>query len=416
MIIWLVNPFDPLPGDPEQEGRYATLARLLAAKGHKVTWWTSTFSHRFKRPVDQQAITTACGAIGIEVRFLCAPAYHRNIGIRRLWNHWLLSEHFHKTARDESALPDVLVASMPPPMLLRQAVRFAKRCGAKTIVDIQDLWPETFHRLGPKPLRPFLQLVLLPWQKAACNTYKAADALVGVADAYISRAIDLAGPKKVTSCIPLGIDLTDFDNAAAKGVCSEFTKPDDELWFVYAGSLNLSYDCLTLTRAFAKISKALNKPARLFITSRGELHTEVEKIIQQERLGNITLTGFLDFPRWAYLLSQCDVGFNASFPQAMIYLPNKIFYYFAAGAAVLNTIPGQCSRIIRAGNCGLDYEAGDVNSCAKAIERIVSNQELLITMQRNARNLAEARYDRKLLYSQYIDFIEHLGVKSPPTP
>ncbi|NJL26914.1 MAG: excinuclease ABC subunit C [Thermoanaerobaculia bacterium] len=45
--------------------------------------------------------------------------------------------------------------------------------------------------------------------------------------------------------------------------------------------------------------------------------------------------GFMDFPQWAYMVSQADIGFNASFPQAMIFLPNKIFYYLAAGGYVV---------------------------------------------------------------------------------
>jgi glycosyltransferase involved in cell wall biosynthesis len=408
MIIWLVNPFDPLPGDPEQEGRYATLTRLLKAKHYDVVWWTSSFSHRFKRPVDQEAINAECRAVGIEVRFLPGPRYYRNVGVRRLWNHWLLSANFRKIAETESTRPDVIIASMPPPMLLSQAVRFARRCGAKAIVDIQDLWPETFYRLGPKVLRPLLSTALLPWQKAARDSYRAADAFVGVADTYVDRAVNLGGPKKITACIPLGIDLATFDAAVAEGVCDEFTKPPEELWFVYAGSLNLSYDCLTLVHALARTQKTLSQPIRLFITSRGELRGEIEKIIRRERVKNVTLTGFLDFPRWAYLLSQCDVGFNSSFPDAMIYLPNKILYYFAAGLAVLNTIGGQCSRIINKGNCGLDYQAGRVDSCAEAIEQVIRKRQELLAMRQNARRLAETRYDRKLLYGQYINLIERL--------
>jgi glycosyltransferase involved in cell wall biosynthesis len=404
-----VNPFDPLPGDPEQEGRYATLSKLLTDRGHKVVWWTSRFSHRFKRPVDQQAITAECQRIGIEVRFLSTPAYYRNVGIKRLWNHWLLSTSFRKKAEIESSRPDVVVASMPPPMLLSQAVRLAKECNAKAIVDVQDLWPETFYRLGPKLVRPLLSAALLPWHKAALSAYKAADVLVGVADAYVNRAVSLAGPEKITACIPLGIDLGPFDAAAAKGVCDEFTKPAAELWFVYAGSLNLSYDCLTVVRGFARAQKALDIPTRLFVTSRGELRKEAERVIATEGLENVTLTGFMDFPRWAYLLTQCDVGFNSSSPEAMIYLPNKIFYYFAAGLAVLNTIGGECSQIVRDGNCGLDYQAGNVDSCVTAIEQVVDNREKLTAMQQGSRFLAETRYDRRLLYSQYVHLIERLG-------
>jgi len=412
MVIWLINPFDPLPGDPEQEGRYATLARLLVSGGHEVTWWTSSFSHRFKRPVDRQAITAACKAIGIGVRFLTVGPYRRNVGAGRLWNHYLLAGRFGKAARMESSAPNIVLASVPPPMLARQAAIFAAECGAKMIVDVQDLWPETFCRLGPGVLRPLLPAVFWLWHRAARHAYKSAEAVVGVADAYVDRAVELGGPKTITGTIPLGIDLAAFDIAAADGRCEQFTKPAEEIWFAYTGSLNRSYDCLTLVRAFAKIHQTLPARARLFITGRGELRDKLEEIIRQQSLTNVTLTGFLDFNRWAYLLSQCDAGFNASFPEAKIYLPNKIFYYLAGSVAVLNTIGGQCSRIVHEGHCGLDYKAGDVDSCAQAMEQTAGNRKELATLQLNSRRLAETRYDRRLLYRQYVSLIEQVAQNS----
>jgi len=407
MIIWLVNPFDPLPGDPEQEGRYATLARLLVDKGHTVTWWTSSFSHRFKRPVDQEAITATCKSIGINLRFLSVPPYYHNVGLSRLWNHYLLANRFRKAARAEPHRPDVVLASAPPPTLARQAAEIGKEYSSKVVIDVQDLWPETFYRAVPNFLRPLLSIALEPWHKAARDAYRAADAIVGVADAYVKRAIELSGPKKITATIPLGINLDQF-NAAAQGYYEELTKPAGEIWLAYTGSLNRSYDCLTLVHAFAGIHKTLNMRTRLFITGRGELRQKLERIIHKEHLTNVTLTGFLEFNRWVYLLNQCDVGFNASFPEAMIYMPNKIFYYFAASLAVLNTIPGQCSQIIREGRCGLDYKAGDVDSCAEVIEQVVNNREELTTMQAGSRRLAQTCYDRKVLYPQYVSLIEQV--------
>jgi len=308
--------------------------------------------------------------------------------------------------------PNILLASAPPPMLARQAAMFAKQCKAKVIVDVQDLWPETFYRAVPGPLRLLFPVVLALWHKAARNAYKAADAIVGVADAYVERAVELGGPKTATSTIPLGIDLSAFDIAVAQGRCKQFTKPPGEIWLAYTGSLSRSYDCLTVVHAFARIHKTLNVATRLFITGRGEFRQKLERLIRKQNLTNVTLTGFLEFNRWAHLLNQCDIGFNASFPEAMIYLPNKIFYYLAAALAVLNTIPGQCSQIVSEGHCGLDYQAGDVDSCAQAIEQIVGNRDELAAIQLNSRRQAETCYDRKVLYPKYVSLIEEVAKNS----
>ncbi len=415
MNIWIVNPFDPLPGDPEQEGRYASLVRLLAAGGHKVTWWTSAFSHRFKRPVDQQALVAACGELGIDAQFIEAPAYARNVSFRRLWNHRVLARRFRRRAALRTDRPDVVVVSVPPPMLAREACRFAKARGAGIVVDCQDLWPETFYRLGPAAARAVKRLAFRPWASAAAQSYRLADAAVGVADGYVQRVIELGGPKKHSATIPLGVDLAAFDAAATAGVCDRFAKPPGQVWLAYTGSLNQSYDPLTIIRAAARLGERAGE-FRLFVTGRGELRAEAEAIVQDEAVENVTLTGFLDFDQWAYLLSQCDAGFNASFASAMIYLPNKIFYYLAAGAAVLNTIPGQCGRIVQEGDCGLNYTAGDVTGCAAAIARVLDDSAATAEMKRQSRHLAETVYDRAVFMPRYVELIERVGAEHPSSP
>ncbi|MEI6126466.1 MAG: glycosyltransferase family 4 protein [Pseudomonadota bacterium] len=419
MRIWLVNPFDPLPGDPEQEGRYATLARMLIHQGHQVVWWTSSFSHRFKRPVDQASLTQACQGMGLQVFFIPSRAYKRNISLSRLWNHRQLAKRFCGAASGEmrSEPPEVVIASAPPPGLALAAMSIAQHYGAARIIDVQDLWPETFYRLVPGCAARLAAGVLRPITKTAEQAYALADTIIGVADAYVAHACKHAATKKKSATVPLGIDLASFDAAVSLGTCTQFTKPAGEIWLAYTGSLSRSYDCLTIVKAASRLSSLSGTRFRFFITGAGELYAAMAQSIKNNHLSNVTLTGFLDFKTWAYLLSQCDAGFNASFPSALIYLPNKIFYYFAAGLAVLNTIPGQCSSIIADGNCGLDYKAGDVESCADAICRAVASPEQLKQMCKGSRYVAESRYDRRILYQKFIDLIEgHTKVKKSGRP
>lgn len=347
-----------------------------------------------------------CNTIGIELQFMQGTPYYHNVGLKRVLNHYQLADFFRKTSRQKPEKPTVVIASTPPPMLTYQSVRFAKEYGAKMIVDTQDLWPEVFYHLVPSLLRPFSPLVFMPWHKMAGQVYKLADAYIGSAKAYIEHAIKLGGAKKITATIPLGLDYHLFDSSVSKGYRKEFTKPEGEVWFIYAGSLTRNHDFLTPIHAFTKIHKTLNIRTKLFIVGRGYLSNKVRQIIQEQKLTNVVQTGFLNLNELAYLLKQCDVGLNPSWPETMIYLPYKLFYYFAAGLAVLNTMPGECSQIINQNQCGLDYTAGDINSCIQAIEEIVSDLGRLHRMQQNSRHLAETVYDRKVLYQQYVDLIE----------
>jgi glycosyltransferase involved in cell wall biosynthesis len=406
--VWIVNPFDPLPGDPEQEGRYAALARTLVDRGHQVTWLTSSFSHRFKQPVDQRQVSAACQAIGITPVFLPAPPYSANVSLTRLNNHRILARSFTTLAARCPQKPDVIVASAPPPNLAQRAIDWAHGIGAKAVVDIQDLWPETFYRLAPKVLQPLAHILLSPMGRAAKAAYATADAIVGVADAYVNRGLELCGCDKLSATIPLGIDLAAFDLAASAGRSDRYTKPTGETWLIYSGSLNRSYDCLTVVRALGRIEKQTQLPLRLFVTGRGELLGKAREIVRRQNLQRVHLAGFMSFNEWAFLLSQCDIGFNASFPEAMIFLPNKVFYYMAAGLAILNTIPGQCSRIISASVAGLDYSAGDTNSAVAAIIQLSSDPAKFSAAKQASRLLAKQQFDRSILMPKYAELLENL--------
>jgi len=407
--VWLVNPFDPLPSGQEPPGRYATLARMLASAGHEVVWWTSSFSHRFHRFLDLPAAQAACRDAGIDVRFLHAPSYRRNVSLWRLWNHFLLGRRFKTEARTCQPHPDVIVASSPPPGLALAAAGIARKCGVRLVVDVQDLWPETFNRVAPPWAKPLLHMATWPVRRAARQAYQAADAIVGVADGYVQRAVELGGPKVWTRTIPLGVDLAAFDAAAEAGRCDRFGKPLGETWLVYAGSLTGSYDCLTILRAAEMLRD--RRGLRFFLAGRGELEEQIRRIIADKRLENVTLTGFLAPPACLYLLRQCDIGINSCLEEAMILLPNKVFHYLAAGLAVLNAIPGQCSRIVGQGHCGLDYRPGDAATCAAAIVELIEDSDELEAMRRAARKLAQDTYDRSRLYRPYVELIENLAAQ-----
>lgn len=71
MRVWIINPFDDIPGEGKPQ-RYWALAATLAAQGHKVIWWSSDWSHRRKarRTSNVQHRTSnvelGAGAIGSE--------------------------------------------------------------------------------------------------------------------------------------------------------------------------------------------------------------------------------------------------------------------------------------------------------------------------------------------------------------
>ncbi|HET6467271.1 MAG TPA: glycosyltransferase family 4 protein [Geminicoccaceae bacterium] len=408
MLVWLVNPFDPLPGEEEQPRRYAYLAAQLRAAGHRVVWWSSSFSHRFKRPVDAAAVQRAAQARDIAVRLIATPPYGRNLSLRRLWNHRVLARRF-QAAAVLADRPDLIVVSSPPLELAATATKLGRDWGVPTVVDVQDQWPDNFDQVVPPALRPLARAGLRPLYRLERAAYRDASAIVGVARGYVERGLAVGGPKQRHAVFHLGIDIGELRQAMARGesrYAARWARRPDEVRFLYSGSFTASYDVLTIVRTAKAVQARHGDRVRFVLTGTGALAAEVEAIVQREALGNVALPGFLDFAEYAYLLSQCDAGFNASFPDTLIYFPNKIFFYLAAGMAVLNTIPGECAELVAGTGCGLGYVAGDTQSCQAAISRLVERPDERRAMQAAARAVAAARFGRDTVYEAFVRFLE----------
>ncbi len=404
-IVWIVNPFDPLPGDPEQPGRYATLARLLAAAGHQVTWWTATWSHRFKREIDTAPIHAACGRLGISPRFIAVPGYHTNVGLARVRSHWAYASGFVREASAERP-PQVIIASNPPLESAAAAVRVKAACGARLIVDVQDIWIDTSRRFLPPVVRWGWRLLFQPWIRANRRAYAGADAVVGVAGSYADEPRRYGRVQYRREVVPLGIDLASFDAAVQKGRCLLGDKPPGEIWAVYSGSLSRNYDVLTVAAAAARVSRQRND-VRFIFSGRGHLEPEVRRIVAGAP--RVDLLGFAPFEDWAATVARCDIGWNAAWPEALVLFPNKVFYYWAAGLAVLNSIPGECAEWVERTGTGLSYRAGDVDDACRALSELVANPSRLAAMRTAARDASIERWDRDRLYQPYIRLIQELS-------
>ncbi len=406
--VWIVNPFDPLPGAPEQPGRYTSLARLLRAAGHDLTWWTATFSHRFKDHLERAPIDEASRREGIDVRWIDAPPYRHNVGLRRLWSHrtWALRMEAEAARRTSVSPPHVVIASNPPPEGAAATARLARRCGAALVVDVQDIWVGNFRQLLPGVVRWAWPALLRPWIRANQESFAVADAVVGVAGAYVDEARRYGRRDVRRAVVPIGIDLSGFDRAAASGRCLLGAKRPGEIWSIYSGSYSRSYDVRTVANVAATIVSRVDH-VRFIFSGTGALESEIRERLAG--LPRIDFLGFAPFEDWAATLRQCDIGWNAIKPEALIWFPNKIFYYWAAGLAVANSIPGECAEWVTRTGTGVNYQNDNVESAVAAFLTLSKDPAHLENAKCASRRAAVERWDRARLYRSYLDLVSELA-------
>jgi glycosyltransferase involved in cell wall biosynthesis len=413
MRVWIINPFDPLPGEPERAGRFAHLAYALSDAGHSVVWWTAEFSHRFKRTVDTGRVRQAGQARGVEIQCISVPSYTRNVSLRRLWSHRAFG-HSVGRAMTQSEPPDVITASAPPLESAEEATRFGADHQIPTVVDILDQWPDTFTRALPRIAQPLRKVGFYPYYRAERSAYERATGIIGVAQGYLNRGLEVGGPKEHTAVLHLGVDLGEFDEAMRKAQARagrRWIKPKNETWVLYGGSLSHSYDFETIFHAARRAREHYGQRVRFIIAGDGDLGPRARTLHEELALDTVSMPGFLPLAEWAELLSQADIGLIATFPQALIYMPYKVHDYLAAGVAILNTLPGECAALVSDNRCGLNYRAGDPDDLFTAIRHVVDHPEERRAMGLAARRLAETTFDRRIISEKYVRFLETVAAR-----
>jgi glycosyltransferase involved in cell wall biosynthesis len=419
LSVWLVNPFDDIPGEGLPPLRYWTLARVLAARGHDVIWWTATWSHRRK------AIRSAPLGIredeGFAVRLVAVRPYEKNVSLARIGSHRDFGKTFERLANESVSSgqlerPDIILASLPPLESPEAAARLAKKLDATFVLDLMDLWPETFDRLLPGP--GFLKRLIAPFilggmLKRRQALVAAADAVSAATKTYADSALRDAPESLPRHVCYVGAYPQEFsspprlmNHVPAAGTDQSASPEPVAIECVYAGTLEAGQDLDVLAGA-ARLLSAAGVKATIHVAGTGAGEASLTRAA--DAIGGscrLQVHGLL--PRQAYvnLLSRCDVGLVCVKPESLVAVPYKACDFAAAGLAIVNSLPGELQRLIDEHAAGVAYTAGDAASLARAITGFAADRSRLNACRQGARRLAAAEFDRERTYPKFADWLE----------
>ena len=431
LSIWLANPFDDIPGEGLQPLRYWSLARMLALRGHRVVWWSMDFSHR--RKVRRDLPEWLSEHENFDMRLVPVRTYSKNVSLARLRSHRDYGRGFERLALEEIAAgslerPDLILASLPPIEAGEAAANLARVLDAAFVVDLMDLWPETFERAlpGPRWLRRMIAPVMLGGMaRRREQMLAAAD---GISSSTTSFAATAAPGRPVHLC-RLGAYVEEFpirrhgdpaeDGGGSEGKTESATRIVPQglgrpIECVYAGSLESGQDLETLVAA-ARLLAQSGTPATLHVAGTGSLQGLLESAaasMPQTASCRILMHGLLDRGGYARLLARCDVGLVLVKPETMVAVPYKACDFAAAGLAIINSLPGEFADLLDLYRAGLPYEAGSAHSLARAIRELATDPRRLAETGRAARRLAERELSREKLYARFADWLESLARRS----
>lgn len=286
---------------------------------------------------------------------------------------------------------DVVYASSPHLLSPVAGWVLSKLLRAQLVVEIRDLWPESFAALNV--IRPDGKLyralrLLERW------VYQRADSIVGVSSQWKSYFAQNA-PGKPYTAIPNGTDIVAFDIAqpASTGEWVQRCKSTKGLNFVFAGSHGPK-DGLDLL-----LDAVPDFPDDLFVLI-GD-GTDKEKIasrVHREGMENVLMLDPVtkaDLPSYLKLM---DVGLHLVSDWDVFKLgmsPNKLHDYLGVGLPVISNAVGEPHQILEESKAGVGVSPRDISRGISTMK--LFRQEELTTMGKNGRDWMEISRSRPIV-------------------
>ncbi|MDX2678758.1 glycosyltransferase family 4 protein [Streptomyces sp. NY05-11A] len=368
MRIWIFNHY-AAPPDCAAGTRHYELGRVLAAKGHEVTVFASSFSHFSRReerltPGEKAAMRTIDGVRFVWVR---TPPYTSN-GYSRVLN------MVHYAARVLSAQralnrPDVIVGSSVH--LAAVLAAWLAACGrrARFVVEVRDLWPQTLIDMGALRANGLPARLLRMVESFCCRRASAVICLLPGAARYLkARGV----PADKIHYVPNGI--TDFpqpkdrDQSADPNIADPGNQAADLIDRIrrfreegcltagYIGSHGPANGVATLVEAAAELRAAGHPRVAVVMVGDGQEKAACERLAHRHSLDNVLFWPPVPKQAVPAVLAELDVTLFCLRDVAVFKYglsSNKLFDYLASGKPVLfaSNAPGSPVRESGGGVC-----------------------------------------------------------------
>ncbi len=410
MKIWLINQYN-MPPEYGHLNRHFNFGKYLKRLGHEPTVFVGSFLHNTRiQMIKDDSIIKRYEDTDYPYYFVKTCDYSSS-KLKRIYAMYEFYKNLFKVV-NLFKKPDVILGSSAHPLAAIAAIKLSKKYGCQSIVEVRDLWPESFVAYGIISKKNPLLRLLYTGEKWI---YKNADKLVftmeGGRDYIIEQGWDKDhdGPIDISKVhhINNGVDLEVFNyNKEHYQLEDEDLDDPDTFKVIYAGSIRLVNKVDTIL----DVAKLVNdKSIKFFIWGMGDQLDRLKKRVNDEKITNVYFKGWIDKKYIPYILSRAQLNISMGDTITLFRYgisPNKMFDYFAAEKPCLWTFKSNYS-LVEKYNTGIDM----IGKCAEEIvEKIMYFKELskedYINFCKNSKKAA-MDYDFGNLTNLFINIINN---------
>lgn len=332
--------------------RIRLIEQFLQGRNYDCTYIISDFSHIEKKSFH----TDLENCIQIPTK-----PYEKNLSLSRLRSHADFAQKaFEKV---EELNPDFLFVMVPPNSMAEEARKYKKRHPqVKLVLDLYDLWPETFPSSRAKTL---LALPFAVWRQVRDAGLSAADLITLECELYRERlAKQLEGKKTgiLYLCRPC---RTSGEPKAPEG---------EALCLCYLGSINNIIDIPLITELIREMVRL--RPVTLHIIGDGESRERLVQSVRETGASVIFHGKVFDCAKKQEIFDCCHFGLNIMKDSVCVGLTMKSLDYFAGGLPILNTIEADTHRLVEERGIGINVCRENPAKTAQKVAAMTAEENL----------------------------------------
>jgi glycosyltransferase involved in cell wall biosynthesis len=257
----------------------------------------------------------------------------------------------------------IFVYGISPILQAIPAIFLKWQKGAKLVVWVQDLWPESLEATGFVKNKFVLALVgrVVQW------IYRHSDWVFVQSRAFIDPVADLCPREKIVY----------YPNSAEDAVASSIDERGcpvpglkDFFSVAFAGALGTAQALDVILDAAERLKG--NPEIRFFLVGHGSRVAWVDEQIRTRRLSNVVLAGRHPIDAMPSIFANASALLvtltdNPIFEKTV---PSKVQSYLAAGRPIIGCINGEGARVIEDAGAGLTCDAMDAGSLALLVDKL----------------------------------------------
>lgn len=323
----------------------------------------------------------------------CIPistiGYKSSLSLKRIFSYFIFAFNVYRYLRKVKA--DVIYLNLPP-NLLSLAVFLSRDKKTKIIIDILDLWPESYpaNNFFKKIVFFFLGIIPKQIRKYAINN---CNFCITESELFFNQ-LELNN-KTNSKIIYLKKDQNFYPLA---------TYVSKDLSIVYLGNIGKIYDFDSLFKIIKEVEKS--RPVHLHIIGLGPMSVWFFENLKINKIKYTYHGATFDEKVKNEVLSSCWFGFNGYKKDTEVALSYKSIDYLSSGVPLLNSAKEDTFKIVNENNIGFNFEVEKLDNLIKSLS-IISKSDI-IEMKRKAYLVFCDKFSGESYYEEMDSVVEHI--------